>query len=152
MANLGAILANRGHYFTPHLIRSEENESYVDEHKLGIDRKYYDVVIDGMEQVVSMGSGIRGYIPDIVLCGKTSTVENSHGLDHSGFMGFAPKESPQIAVAAYVENVGWGGRAAGSTASLLVEKYIRGEVTRPWLEEYVKRGYFGDERPAEESD
>ncbi len=148
MANLGAVLANRGFYYEPHLVKGQETEK----HYSLIDSVYYDVVIDGMEQVVSMGSGIRGYMRDIAFCGKTSTVENPHGLDHSGFMGFAPKDDPKIAIAAYVENVGWGGRAAGSTASLVVEKFLKGEISRPWLEEYVLRGYFGDERTSNESD
>ena len=81
-----------------------------------------------MEQVVLYGSGLRARMTDISVCGKTSTVENPHGEDHSGFMGFAPKENPQIAVAAYVENAGWGARAAAATASLIIEKYLNGEI------------------------
>ena len=68
-------------------------------------------------------------------------------------MGFAPKDDPQIAIAVYVENAGQGGRAAATTASLLIEKKVRGEITRPWVEEYNLRGYFGDERkPAVNTD
>ena len=81
-------------------------------------------------------------MPDITVIGKTSTVENPHGFDHSGFMAFAPKENPQIAIAVYVENSGWGGRAAASIASLVMEKYITGEVKRQWLEDYVLKGEF----------
>ena len=66
-------------------------------------------------------------------------------------MGFAPKENPKIAVAVYVENAGWGGRAAASTASLLIEKHIKGEISRPWLESYVLKGDFADERRKDES-
>ncbi|MEQ9022967.1 MAG: hypothetical protein RLN82_09440, partial [Pseudomonadales bacterium] len=69
--------------------------------------------------------------------GKTSTVQNPHGEDHSGFMGFAPLDDPKISIAAYVENAGQGGRAAVSVASLLAEKYVLGTISRPWLEDYV---------------
>jgi len=99
-----------------------------------------------MEQVVLYGSGPRARMPDISVCGKTSTVENPHGEDHSGFMGFAPKDNPQIAVAAYVENAGWGARAAAATASLIIEKYLNGEIKRTWLEDYVLKGDFADKK------
>jgi penicillin-binding protein 2 len=112
--------------------------------RLSIDENYFDLVVEGMEQVIKMGSGRRAYIPDLAICGKTSTVENPHGMDHSGFMGFAPMDNPKIAIAVYVENAGWGGRAAGSTASLVIEKYIKGEITRPWVEEFVLQGDFLD--------
>jgi penicillin-binding protein 2 len=154
MANLGAILANKGYYYTPHIVKAI-NETPTETTLIvndKIDTSYYDLVIDGMEQVISMGSGVRAYMPDIAICGKTSTVQNPHGEDHSGFMGFAPRENPKIAVAVYVENAGWGGRAAASTASLLVEKHVRGEITRPWLENYVLKGDFRDARSTDESD
>ena len=95
-----------------------------------------------MEQVVKMGSGRRAYIQDIPVCGKTSTIQNPHGADHSGFIAFAPKDNPKIAVAVYVENSGWGGRAAASIGSLVIEKYLRGKITRQWLEDYVMKGEF----------
>lgn len=152
MANLGAILANRGYYYTPHIVRSVEGEDPLiyPPHQVGIDAKHFEPVIEGMERVIREGSGIRAYIPGIAICGKTSTVENPHGMDHSGFMAFAPKEDPRIAIAVYVENAGWGGRAAGSTASLVIEKYIRGEITRPWVEDFVLKGDFLDERQKRE--
>ena len=80
----------------------------------------------------------------ISLCGKTGTAENPHGEDHSVFMAFAPKENPKIAIAVYVENAGWGGRAAASIASLMIEKYLTGEVKRKPLEEYVMKNDFAD--------
>lgn len=149
MANLGAIIANKGYYHTPHVVKAVEGAplDYTRKNHVGIDSVHFPVVIDGMEQVVKIGSGVRAYIPDLAICGKTSTVENPHGLDHSGFMGFAPKENPQIAIAVYVENAGWGGRAAGSTASLVIEKYIKGKITRPWVEEYILKGDFSDQKP-----
>jgi len=147
MANLGAILANRGHYITPHIVKGIEGEPelFIDRNETGIDSKYFPVVIDGMEKVVT-DMAFRAYIPDLPICGKTSTVENPHGMDHSGFMAFAPKEDPQIAIAVYVENAGWGARAAASTASLVIEKYIKGEISRPWVEEFVLKGDFLDEK------
>ncbi len=90
------------------------------------------------------GTAPRAIIPDITICGKTGTAENPHGQDHSVFMAFAPKDDPKIAIAVFVENAGWGGRAAGSIASLMIENYLRGETKRPWLEAYVDKGYFGD--------
>ncbi len=147
MANLGVILANRGYYIQPHMVKSIDGEAVsLSRNDVGINAKHYDVVIDGMEKVIQQGSGIRAYIPDIAICGKTSTVENPPYPDHSGFMGFAPKEDPKIAIAAYVENAGQGGRAAASTASLLIEYYLKGEISRPWLEEYVLNGIFTNAR------
>lgn len=149
MANLGAILGNNGFYYTPHIVKAIEGEPAIvyPKNDVGIDSVHYQSVVDGMERVVREGSGRRAFIPDLTICGKTSTVQNPHGEDHSGFMGFAPKDDPQIAIAVYVENAGWGGRAAGSTASLVIEKYIKGKITRPWLEEYVLKGDFSDPKP-----
>lgn len=79
---------------------------------------------------------------DIQIAGKTGTAQNPHGEDHSVFIAFAPKENPQIAIAVYVENAGWGGRAAASTASLMIEKYLKDSISRPDLENYVIAGNF----------
>ena len=147
MANLGAILANRGHYIQPHLVKAVDGQAVeLVRNEVGVDPQHYDVVINGMEKVIQQGSGIRAFIADIPICGKTSTVENPPYPDHSGFMGFAPKENPQIAIAAYVENAGQGGRAAAGTASLLIEYYIKGEISRPYLEKYVLNGIFSNAR------
>ncbi len=139
MANLSAILANRGYFITPHIVDEVNGwpNPNISKEILPFDKSLYEVIISGMEKVVRMGSGRRGYLDGLSLCGKTSTVQNPHGEDHSGFMGFAPMDDPRIAVAAYVENAGQGGRAAVSVASLVAEKYIFGETLRPWLEEYV---------------
>ena len=147
MANLGALLANRGYYYSPHIIKSvgdanEIPERYLKKNYVEVDSVHFEPVLDGMALVVQRGSGTRAYLPDIEICGKTSTVQNSFGEDHSGFMGFGPKDNPQIAIAVYVENASWGGRAAASTASLVMEKYIRGHITRKWLEDYVLKGEF----------
>lgn len=139
MANLGAILANRGYYITPHVVDRIEGwpNPNIEKVTLPYDNELYETVISGMELVVQAGSGIRGYMNGLRLAGKTSTVQNPHGEDHSGFMGFAPMDDPAISIAAYVENAGQGGRAAVSVASLLAEKYIYDSISRPWLEEYV---------------
>jgi len=139
MANLAAILANRGYYITPHVVDRIEDwpNPSIRKEVLPFDSSHYTTIVNGMEKVISAGSGIRGYMPELRLAGKTSTVQNPHGEDHSGFMGFAPLNDPKIAVAAYVENAGQGGRAAVSVASLLAEFYIFGSVSRPWIEDYV---------------
>ena len=153
MANLGALLSNKGYFYTPHVVKAINDQPITfDKNVLySIDTSYYNVVLDGMQQVIEMGSGRRAFIPDITICGKTSTVQNPHGEDHSGFMGFAPRNNPKIAIAVYVENAGWGGRAAASTASLLIEKHVRGEIKRPWLEQYVLKGDFSDAKRTDES-
>jgi len=147
MANLAAILANKGYFYTPHIIKSVDDNGlpdpkYLIKNEVGIDSVHFNSVLNGMEEVVRSGSGRRAFMTQIAVCGKTSTVENPHGSDHSGFMGFAPKEDPQIAVAVYVENAGWGGRAAASISSLVIEKYLTGEIKRKWLEEFVLKGDF----------
>lgn len=145
MANLGALLANRGYFYTPHIVKKvgESTALGFERYDVGIDSAHFQIVLDGMEQVVSNGSGRRAFVKDLQICGKTSTVENP-GYDHSGFMGFAPKDDPKIAIAVYVENAGWGGRAAAATAGLLIEKYLTGEVTRKHMEDYVLKGVFHD--------
>lgn len=139
MANLGAILANRGFFITPHVVDKIEGwpNPNIKKEILPFDPALFEPIVTGMGQVVMAGSGIRGYLESLKLAGKTSTVQNPHGEDHSGFMGFAPSDDPQISIAAYVENAGQGGRAAVSVASLLAEKYVLGTISRPWLEDYV---------------
>lgn len=149
MANLGAILANRGHFYTPHVVaevNGQPNTKIIKE-ELPFASEHYATVINGMERVIREGSGRRGYMDSLFLCGKTSTVQNPHGEDHSGFMGFAPKDAPKIAIAAYVENAGQGGRAAVSVASLIIEKYVFGEVKRTWLENYVLEEHYLNHAP-----
>lgn len=143
MANLGAIIANRGHYVTPHIVKSIENKPTFGFEKtfIKIDSGHYKPVINGMEKVVRLWSGRRAFIEGLDVCGKTSTVENP-GDDHSGFMAFAPKDNPKIAVAVYVENAGFGSKAAAATAGLVIEKYLKGDVERKYMEDYVLKGEF----------
>lgn len=143
MANLAAILANKGHYYTPHLVREIGDDPInTTRHETGIDTAYYTFVTNAMTDAIS-GTAPRALIPGMTICGKTGTAQNP-GVDHSVFMAFAPKENPKIAIAVYVENAGWGGRAAASVASLMIERYVTGEVKRPRLEEYVLGNDFGD--------
>ncbi len=148
MANLAATVANRGHYYTPHVVREIEGSDSLDPrfremHTVPIDQKYFDVVIEGMDLVVNgaPGSGSTAriaHIPGIRVCGKTGTAQNPHGEDHSIFMAFAPKENPRIAISVYVENGGFGATYAAPIASLMIEKYLADTLTRPWLEEYIR--------------
>lgn len=147
MANLAAILANKGYYYIPHLVKEIGNgpidPKYRERHETGIDSAYYTFVTDAMTDAIS-GTAPRAIIPGMTICGKTGTAQNPQGEDHSVFMAFAPKENPKIAIAVYVENAGWGGRAAASIASLMIERYVTGEVKRPKLEEYVLANDFAD--------
>ena len=88
------------------------------------------------------GTAPRAVMKDLVIAGKTGTAQNPHGEDHSVFIAFAPKDDPKIAIAVYVENAGWGGRAAATTASLMIEKYLRRTVARTELQDYVLAGNF----------
>ncbi|RMG78637.1 MAG: penicillin-binding protein 2, partial [Bacteroidetes bacterium] len=136
MANLAAIIANRGWYITPHFIKSVENsdsipEIYRRKNYVEVDSSFFPIVIDAMQQVVEAphGTARRARIDSITVCGKTGTAQNPHGEDHSVFMAFAPKKNPKIAVAVYVENAGFGGTWAAPIASLMIEKYLRGYIT-----------------------
>jgi penicillin-binding protein 2 len=144
MANVMAIVANRGFFYKPHLIKAIGNkkvikEEYLQKNNAGIDSKYFNVVIDGMSAVVNQPSGTAWYskIVDIEMCGKTGTVQNPHGKDHSVFVAFAPRDNPKIAIAVIVENAGFGATWSAPIASLMVEKYIKKTISRP--QEYVDR-------------
>jgi penicillin-binding protein 2 len=147
MANLAAIFANKGYYYPPHMIKAIDGdpnkipEEFRIRKDVGVDAHHFDMIQDAMAEAI-YGTAARAAIPDITIAGKTGTAQNPQGEDHSVFIAFAPKENPQIAIAVYVENAGWGGRAAASTASLMIEKYIRREVKRLALEEYVLVGKF----------
>jgi penicillin-binding protein 2 len=148
MANLATIIANKGYFYTPHLVKQIEggqiDERFRVRHETGIDTAYYSFVQDAMSDAI-YGTATRAVIPGITICGKTGTAQNADlKKDHSVFMAFAPKDNPKIAIAVYVENSGWGGRAAASIASLMIEKYLTGKVKRPQLEEYVLKGDFLD--------
>lgn len=142
MANLAAIIANRGYYITPHLVKGFRSGSmalpdkYLVRNNVGIDSAHFEPIIEGMERVTVSGTARSAYIPGIPVCGKTGTAENNFGEDHSVFFAFAPKKNPKIAIVAYVENSGFGGTYAAPIASLMIEKYIRDSIStgRLWLE------------------
>ena len=144
MANVMAIVANRGFFYKPHLIKAIGSKKvikkeYLQNNNAGINSKYFNVVIDGMSAVVNQPSGTAWYskIEDIEMCGKTGTVQNPHGKDHSVFVAFAPRDNPKIAIAVVVENAGFGATWSAPIASLMVEKYIKKTISRPQV--YVDR-------------
>ncbi len=145
MANLAAIMANRGYYYPPHLIKEFSNnlpipKQYTTRKEVGIDAKHFIPVVEGMQRVVTAGTGWTANVPGLDICGKTGTSQNPHGKDHSVFFAFAPKDDPKIAIAVYVENGGWGTTYAAPIASLMIEKYLKGEISNPrqWVENNMK--------------
>jgi penicillin-binding protein 2 len=153
MANLAAILANRGYYYTPHIVKEIEGQERIDErflerHYTTVDSIHFAAVVDGMEGAVNRSGGTawRARIADITVCGKTGTAENPHGEDHSIFIAFAPKDHPRIAISVYVENGGFGNIWASPIAGLMAEKYLRDTITRTYMEEYVLKGVRLDQQ------
>jgi penicillin-binding protein 2 len=148
MANFAATVANKGYYITPHLIKSIGDSGkplpkYLEKHYTTIDPQYFEVAADAMQAVVESGTGqYRARLKDVIVCGKTGSVQNEPRPDHSVFIAFAPKDDPKIAVSVYVEYSGQGARAAASIASLMIEKYLFGETKRPHIEQYVLKGDF----------
>ena len=149
MANFAATVANRGYYYVPHLVKSVGNSGiplpvYQVKHVVPIDTSFFRVAVDAMQNVVQAGTAVRANLKDIVVCGKTGSVQNDPYPEHSVFIAFAPKDKPVIAVSVYVEFSGMGGRAAASIAGLLIEKYLKGGTSRPYIEDYVMKGDFLD--------
>ncbi len=147
MANMTAAIANRGYYYTPHIIKKIESDSIESRFKTKIyteiDSSYFDIVIKGMQEVVEnkeLGTSNIAKMDDVTVCGKTGTAQNPHGKDHSIFIGFAPKDKPKIALAVYVENGGWGSTWAVPIGSLMIEKYINDTISRQYLEERIVNG------------
>lgn len=140
MANTMCIIANKGYYYIPHIVKqidfkSYHNPEFTKKNFCSVDEKYFDVVIDGMEMVVQSGTAAASKIKGISMCGKTGTAQNPHGKDHSVFVAFAPRENPKIAIAVVVENSGFGGTWAAPIASLIIEKYLTDSISRPHIEE-----------------
>ncbi len=135
MANIEATIANRGFYYKPHLIKAIGGkqvikQEYLEKNYVDVDAKYFEQVIDGMQRVVDDGTAMGSKIPGIIMCGKTGTVQNNHGKDHSVFVAFAPRDNPKIAIAVVVENSGDGGTYAAPIASFIVEKYLKDSISR----------------------
>jgi len=147
MANMTAAIANRGYYFTPHIVKSIDNDSidsrFTKPIYTMVDSSLFEIVIKGMQEVVDdeeLGTSNIAKMDDITVCGKTGTAQNPHGKDHSIFIGFAPKDNPKIALAVYVENGGWGSTWAVPIGSLMIEKYLNDTVKRDWLEKKITNG------------
>ena len=146
MANLAAIVANRGFYYIPHIVKAIEGQDSLDRRFYEkqysmVDAKHFEPIIEGMwkgANVAGAGTSYRAYLPGWDVCGKTGTAQNPIGRDHSTFLSFAPKDNPKIAISVYVEHGGFGATAALPIASLLEELYLTDTITRPQLVEQIK--------------
>ena len=155
MANFATAIANRGFYIKPHFVKSVNNKLMNNREKnyTTIDKENFEIVIDGMVDVVDRGTARIAKIDGISVAGKTGTVENfiliknekKQLTDHSTFIAFAPADDPKIAVSVFIENGYWGSRWAAPIASLIIEKYLKGDVGRKWLENRMVNGSLIDE-------
>ena len=150
LANMAAIIGNKGWYYTPHILKEIEGqpikeEKFTKKNFTSIDQRHYDPVVEGMHEVYKSGTASSLRIPGIEIAGKTGTAENFTKIDgkrvqltdHSIFVAFAPVDNPKIAIAVFVENGYWGSRYAGRMASLMIEKYLKGTITRTDMEEWI---------------
>jgi penicillin-binding protein 2 len=145
LANQAALISNRGWYYTPHIIRAigrkdSLNKAYSTKNRVLVDQKYFDVVIEGMANVITNGTGKIAKIDSITMGGKTGTAQNPHGKNHSIFIAFAPVQNTKIAISVVVENAGYGAAWAAPIASLMIEKYLNRVVKRKDLEESMTSG------------
>ena len=158
MANFTAAIANRGYYYTPHIIKEVMGpdtipQSFRQKHTTTVEPKHFESVVEGMFEVYEKGTASYIRIPGIEICGKTGTAENFTRIDgkrvqltdHSIFIAFAPKDDPKIAIAVFVEHGYWGSRWAGRIAGLMIEKYLKGEITRKDMEKFVLEGSLEEE-------
>ena len=155
MANFATAIANRGYYIKPHFVKRVDNKSInnTDKNYTTIDKDNFEIVIDGMVDVVDRGTARIAKINGISVAGKTGTVENfilienekKQLTDHSTFIAFAPAEDPKIVVSVFIENGYWGSRWAAPIASLIIEKYLKEDVGRKWLENRMVNGSLTDE-------
>lgn len=147
LANLAALVANRGFFYTPHIVKAignldNPNPDYLSPNYTAIDAVHYETVANAMFETVETGTGRFSRIPDIPMAGKTGTVQNPHGENHSAFIAFAPVESPRIAISVIVENAGGGATWAAPISSLMIEKYINRKVERAWFEQRILDASF----------
>lgn len=158
LANMTAAIANRGYFYTPHILKKvgdsvNQDEKYTTKRYTTIEARHFEPVIEGMFNVFEIGTARGSKISDIQICGKTGTAENFKRIngeriqftDHSIFIAFAPKDNPKIAIAVFVENGYWGSRWAAPIASLMIEKYIKGDISRDWIEKRMLEGSLEDE-------
>jgi penicillin-binding protein 2 len=140
LANLAALIANRGYYFIPHIIKAtsiKDNliQEFLQKKTTDIDPKYFDIVVEAMHGVTEAGTARNAKMDSIAICGKTGTAQNPHGKNHSIFIAFAPMDNPKIAISVIIENAGFGATWAAPIASLMIEKYITREVKRKEVEQ-----------------
>ena len=136
LANMAATIANRGYYITPHLVKSIQDTNRVyrelkyEKKVSGINPEYYNIVIEGMQAVIEetrLSQSIR--MDSVIICGKTGTVQNPHGADHSAFVAFAPRDNPKIAIAVFIQNAGFGATYAAPIAGLIMEKFLNDSIS-----------------------
>lgn len=144
LANFASIIANRGYYKIPHVVKEIEDTTIMQKYKIDrivdIDKKYFEPVIEGMYLAVNGPAGATAHIAKVKgldICGKTGTAQNPQGKDHSVFIAFAPREHPKIAIAVVIENGGYGASIAAPIARLMIEKYITDSISQPYIEKYV---------------
>lgn len=145
MANIMCVIANKGYYYTPHIIKKigdqpNKTRNLAVKHYAKVDAVRFDAIIDGMQKVVEAGTARVARFGDVVICGKTGTAQNPHGKDHSLFVAFAPRDNPKIAIAVMVENSGFGATWAAPVASLMMEQYLTDSISRPELYERMING------------
>ncbi|MBF02090.1 MAG: penicillin-binding protein 2 [Flavobacterium sp.] len=157
LANMMAVVANKGYYFTPHIVKKIKDKpldkKFTTKHVSTVDARHFEPVIEGLADVYNKGTAASLKVKDMQICGKTGTAENKIRVagktyqlkDHSIFVAFAPKENPTIAIAVFVENGYWGNRWAGPIATLMIEKYVNGEITRTDLETRMLNGSLEEE-------
>lgn len=150
LANMTAAVANRGFYYTPHILKKigaqpVQDPNYTEPKHTSVDSEHFEQVINGMFDVFELGTARASRLDSVEMCGKTGTAENPHGQDHSIFIAFAPRKNPKIAIAIIVENGYWGSRWAAPIASLMIEKYLTGEISRPALEKRMREGDLSEE-------
>jgi penicillin-binding protein 2 len=135
LVNMVSIVANRGFYVSPHLVRNINIGDSIktlefEKHVMTAGRDKFDLIADGMEKVIESGTARIAKIDSVIMCGKTGTIQNPHGEAHGAFVAFAPKENPKIAIAVYIENSKWGASYAAPIASLIVEKYLKKSISK----------------------
>jgi penicillin-binding protein 2 len=145
MANIMCIIANKGYFYTPHIVKKIGNEinktrSLTERHYTKVSPIHFEAIQDGMQLVVDAGTGRVAHFGETVICGKTGTAQNPHGKDHSLFVAFAPRDNPKIAIAVMVENSGFGATWAAPVASLMMEQYLTDSISRPELYERMING------------
>lgn len=158
LANFTAAIANRGWFYTPHVLKEIDdnpikNEKFTKKKHTTISKENFEPIVEGMFGVYEYGTAKFLQIPGIEVCGKTGTAENFSKIDgervqltdHSIFVAFAPKDNPKIAIAVVVENGYWGSRYAGRIASLMIEKYLKEEITRKDLETWILENSLEEE-------